>query len=185
MKKILLTILVSVLMLSVFAQNDKGEFMVTESGLEYQILESGNGEKPEIGDKVIVHYKGTLLDGTKFDSSYDRGTPFEFTVGVGQVIAGWDEGFLLLSKGAKATLKIKSELAYGARAIGSIPANSTLIFDIELINFEKKKEIIPFDFEEKKMIEHSSGLQYFVVEEGNGELASNGKSVSVHYSGYL
>ena len=185
MKQITAIIILVLISICLYSQSSKGEFMKTKSGLEYKILKEGNGEKPQKGDKVTVNYKGTLEDGTTFDSSYDRGTPFVFTVGVGQVIPGWDEGFLLLSKGAKATLKLKPELAYGNRAIGSIPANSTLIFEIELLSFEKKKEIKPYNFANKTMIEHKSGLKYYIIEEGKGNTPKKGKNVTVNYTGYL
>lgn len=108
----------------------------TESGLRYVIVEAGEGDNATAGDQVSVHYNGTLLDGTKFDSSYDRGQPFGFVLGQGRVIMGWDEGIALLNKGAKATLYIPSTLAYGERATGSIPANSILKFDVELVDIK-------------------------------------------------
>ena len=106
----------------------------TESGLRYVIEKIGNGQKPQPGEKVTVHYTGTLLDGTKFDSSLDRGEPFSFNVGQGMVIRGWDEGIPLLSIGGKGTLYIPSTLAYGSRGAGpTIKPNSNLKFDVELI----------------------------------------------------
>jgi len=108
----------------------------TESGIRYVITQEGEGDNAKSGDQVSVHYNGTLLDGTKFDSSYDRGSPFGFTLGQGRVIMGWDEGIALLNKGAKATLYIPSTLAYGERATGSIPANSILKFDVELVDIK-------------------------------------------------
>ena len=107
----------------------------TDSGLYYQITKEGNGVHPEKGTKVSVHYKGTLTDGTVFDSSYQRNEPIEFSVGVGQVIPGWDEGILLLSKGAAARLVIPSELAYGSQGAGGvIPPDATLVFEVELVD---------------------------------------------------
>jgi FKBP-type peptidyl-prolyl cis-trans isomerase len=110
----------------------------TESGLHYTVTKEGTGDStPKVGDSVTAHYKGTLLDGVKFDSSYDRGEPFVFQVGLGRVIKGWDEAFLAMKKGEKRTLIIPSDLGYGSRgAGGSIPANATLLFDVELIDFE-------------------------------------------------
>ncbi len=110
----------------------------TESGLHYTVTKKGTGDAtPKVGDSVTAHYKGTLLNGVKFDSSYDRGEPFVFQVGLGRVIKGWDEAFLAMKKGEKRTLIIPSELGYGSRgAGGSIPANATLLFDVELIDFE-------------------------------------------------
>jgi len=108
--------------------------MKTASGLEYTITEKGNGKKPQIGDKVVVHYTGKLTNDTVFDSSKKRGQPFSFKLGAGQVIKGWDEAFQLLQVGDKATIKFGPELGYGSQAMGSIPANSTLIFDVELLD---------------------------------------------------
>ncbi|MEX6625963.1 peptidylprolyl isomerase [Tenacibaculum salmonis] len=106
----------------------------TPSGLRYKILQNGDGKQATKGANVSVHYKGQLLDGTVFDSSYKRKQPIDFAVGVGQVIAGWDEGILLLKVGDKARFVIPSNLAYGkAGAGGVIPANATLIFDVELM----------------------------------------------------
>ena len=106
----------------------------TQSGLRYKILQSGDGNKATKGANVSVHYKGQLLDGTVFDSSYKRKQPLEFSVGIGQVIAGWDEGILLLKVGDKARFVIPSNLAYGESGAGGvIPPNATLIFDVELI----------------------------------------------------
>ena len=112
------------------------EMKKTNTGLYYKITKDGIGPFPSKGDKVSVHYKGTLLDGTVFDSSYQRNQPIEFDIGLGQVIAGWDEGIMLLNKGAGARFIIPSNLAYGSRGAGGIiPPNSTLIFEVELLNF--------------------------------------------------
>ena len=109
-------------------------FNETKSGLRYQIIQKGDGKKAEKGSKVSVHYKGQLLDGTVFDSSYKRKEPIDFTLGIGQVISGWDEGIQLLKEGDKARLVIPSDLAYGERGAGGvIPPNATLIFDVELM----------------------------------------------------
>ncbi|MGK0421811.1 MAG: FKBP-type peptidyl-prolyl cis-trans isomerase [Polaribacter sp.] len=106
----------------------------TASGLRYQILQKGTGKKATKGAGVSVHYKGQLLDGTVFDSSYKRKEPIDFNVGLGQVIAGWDEGILLLQVGDKARFVVPSNLAYGAAGAGGvIPPDATLIFDVELM----------------------------------------------------
>lgn len=108
-------------------------FEKTDSGLRYKILEAGTGAKPKQGDRVAVHYEGSLLDGTLFDSSVQRGQPIEFLLGEGQVIPGWDEGISLLSVGDKARLLIPSELAYGSRGAGGvIPPDAPLLFDVSL-----------------------------------------------------
>ncbi|WBX70528.1 peptidylprolyl isomerase [Tenacibaculum retecalamus] len=107
----------------------------TPSGLRYKILQNGEGKQATKGANVSVHYKGQLLDGTVFDSSYKRKQPIDFAIGMGQVIAGWDEGIQLLKVGDKARFVIPSNLAYGsAGAGGVIPPDATLIFDVELMN---------------------------------------------------
>lgn len=104
------------------------------SGLQVRDDVVGTGQEARKGDHVAVHYTGTLLDGSKFDSSRDRGQPFQFGLGAGQVIRGWDEGVAGMKVGGRRTLVIPPELGYGSRAVGGvIPANSTLKFDVELI----------------------------------------------------
>ncbi|MCF6346891.1 MAG: peptidylprolyl isomerase [Flavobacteriaceae bacterium] len=110
-------------------------FKKTDSGLRYQIIQEGNGKQAAKGDNVSVHYKGQLLDGTVFDSSYKRKQPIDFTVGIGQVISGWDEGLQLLKVGDKARFVIPSSLAYGSQGAGGvIPPDAPLIFDLELVD---------------------------------------------------
>ena len=114
--------------------------VTTDSGLEYQEIECGDGETAESGDTVVVHYTGTLADGTKFDSSVDRGEPFTFPLGAGQVIKGWDEGLVGMKVGGKRKLTIPPELGYGpAGSPPVIPPNATLIFDVELLDIQPKK----------------------------------------------
>ncbi|MCQ2311399.1 MAG: FKBP-type peptidyl-prolyl cis-trans isomerase [Paludibacteraceae bacterium] len=108
---------------------------VTESGLQYEVLTMGKGPKPTAMDRVKVHYHGTLIDGTVFDSSVDRGEPITF--GLNQVIPGWTEGVQLMPVGSKFRFYIPQELGYGSRETGSIPAYSTLIFEVELLDIEK------------------------------------------------
>jgi len=109
-------------------------FTTTSSGLQFKDLTPGNGASPKSGDNVKVHYTGWLLDGTKFDSSVDRGQPFVFPIGQGRVIKGWDEGVLTMKIGGKRVLIIPADLAYGEKgAGGSIPPNATLKFEVELI----------------------------------------------------
>lgn len=108
--------------------------VTTDSGLKYIELKEGNGATPKTGQTVVVHYTGTLEDGTKFDSSRDRNSPFQFKIGVGQVIKGWDEGVGTMKVGDRRQLIIPPELGYGARGAGGvIPPNATLIFDVELL----------------------------------------------------
>jgi len=108
--------------------------MLTPSGLEYTDSRIGEGESPRTGQTVSVHYTGRLTNGTKFDSSVDRGRPFEFKIGVGQVIKGWDEGVMSMKVGGKRTLTIPPDLGYGSRGAGGvIPPHATLVFDVELL----------------------------------------------------
>jgi len=110
-------------------------FDKTDSGLHYKVINKGSGVQAAAGKVVSVHYKGTLLDGKKFDSSYDRNEPIDFPLGNGHVIPGWDEGIALLQVGDKARFVIPPHLAYGeAGAGGVIPPNATLIFDVELMD---------------------------------------------------
>ncbi|MEM9743116.1 MAG: FKBP-type peptidyl-prolyl cis-trans isomerase [Pseudomonadota bacterium] len=112
----------------------KDGIQVTDSGLQYEVLEAGDGPKPGPTDTVTTHYEGRLIDGTVFDSSIERGQPAQFPLN--RVIPGWTEALQLMSTGAKYRLYIPSELAYGQRPQGSIPPNSTLIFDVELISID-------------------------------------------------
>ncbi|WP_373527820.1 FKBP-type peptidyl-prolyl cis-trans isomerase [Nostoc sp.] len=114
--------------------DDDNKVVTTSSGLKYEVLNEGTGAAPKTGQTVVVHYTGTLEDGTKFDSSRDRGQPFSFKLGVGQVIKGWDEGLSTMKVGDRRKLTIPPELGSGARgAGGTIPPNATLIFDVELL----------------------------------------------------
>ncbi len=112
-----------------------GEIIETDSGLKYEVIEEGTGVTPTTGNTVVVHYTGTLEDGTKFDSSKDRGVPFEFIIGKGQVIKGWDEGLSTMKVGGKRKLIIPASLGYGSQGAGGvIPPNATLMFDVELLD---------------------------------------------------
>jgi peptidylprolyl isomerase len=121
-----------------FAVQEAKKTVTTASGLKYVDVVVGKGASPAAGKQVKVHYTGTLENGKKFDSSVDRNEPFSFTIGVGQVIKGWDEGVMTMQVGGKRKLIIPSKLGYGARgAGGAIPPNATLLFDVELLDVAK------------------------------------------------
>lgn len=172
------------------------EAQKTASGIWYVLTEEGNDEKPNERSVVKAHYSGTLMDGTKFDSSYDRGEPLEF--GLGQVIKGWQEAIKLLGKGGKGTFYIPSELAYGTRGAGaSIPSNAVLKFDIELVDFQQKLTASELAEKEDKEIQAfladknidaqrtASGIWYVIEKTGTGGHPDLSSKVKTHYKGML
>lgn len=163
-----------------------GDTLSTKSGLKYIITKKGDGVRAKVGDKIEAHYTGKFTNGEVFDSSVDRGTPFKFNLGKGQVIKGWDEGFALLDVGDEATFIIPYELAYGAAGRPpSIPAKATLIFDVQLLDVVEPIVAVPYDVKGVKKVTTQSGLQYQVVREGSGPNPETGQIVVVHYTGYL
>jgi peptidylprolyl isomerase len=158
---------------------------VTESGLQVLDVAVGEGPAAERCDTVTVHYTGTLASGDQFDGSVERGEPLQFTLGSGEVIKGWDEGLAGMQVGGQRTLAIPPELAYGDSAKGDIPANSQLIFDVEMVGLSQRPQLpeAPADVEDYETT--GSGLQYTVLEAAEGEEAGVGDEVLVHYSGWL
>jgi uncharacterized protein (TIGR03067 family) len=149
---------------------DKG-VITTKSGLKYADMREGTGKEVKFGDRVVVHWTGWLKDGTKFDSSKDRGKPFEFPLGAGQVIKGWDEGVAGMKVGGQRKLIIPSELGYGTRGAGTvIPANAELTFEIELIEIkgQARAPVIPVN-EDKVDKEKAQGEWILVGREKDGK----------------
>lgn len=165
-----------------FGQKTNKEY-TTASGLKYTILKKGKGEKPLAGENVRVHYTGKFADGKVFDDSYQRGAPITFKLGKGQVIKGWDEGIALLNEGSKASFIIPPALGYGDRAMGTMPPNSTLYFDVELVEIVDAPE--PFDVKGKDTLSLENGLKYIKLNSTEGKPAEAFKTVSVHYTGFL
>lgn len=160
--------------------------VTTPSGLKYIITTQGTGGAPKSGDKIQAHYTGFFANGKIFDSSVERGQPFSFAPGKGQVIKGWDEAFSILNKGAKARLVIPFQLAYGeAGRPPQIPAKSTLIFDVELVDIIPGIAAKPYDISGKEKIKTPSGLEYVIVQKGTGKKVEGGKMIKLHYTGYF
>ena len=163
----------------------KDEEITTESGLKIKLIESGKGKNVAKGDKVKVHYTGTLVDDRTFDSSRERDQPFEFVVGMKQVIAGWDEALPYLKVGDRATLTIPPTLGYGDTPMPKIPTGSYLIFDIEVLDVFKDFAPKQFVVKEKNNVTTETNLVYNIFEPGKGAKAERGKTVEVHYTGFL
>jgi FKBP-type peptidyl-prolyl cis-trans isomerase len=172
-------------LMSSIAIGGTGMEVTTDSGLKYIDEKLGEGDFPQKGDILVVHYTGTLEDGTVFDSSIKRNQPIEFPVGKGRVIKGWDEGLLSMKVGGKRKLIIPSELGYGARGAGGvIPPNATLFFDVELL--EIKPVFVDMDFSlPGKEVNYDSGLKTIIHKEGSGNMPKVGDNIIVHYKGLL
>ncbi|MHB1276820.1 MAG: FKBP-type peptidyl-prolyl cis-trans isomerase [Bacteroidia bacterium] len=164
----------------------QGDTTTTASGLKIVFTKKGDGKQAVAGNVVKVHYVGKLTNGTEFDNSVKRGDPIEFPLGQGRVIKGWDEGIAMMKVGDKATLVIPPNLGYGAQDMGTIPPNSTLIFDVELVDVREIPKPVPFNVEGKEIKKTPSGLQYVVVEESkDGEQAYANMIAEVDYTLYL
>jgi len=149
-------------------------------------LAPGSGDLARPGDVVDVHYRGTLADGTQFDSSHSRGQPIQFILGQGMVIAGWDEGVAMMRKGGKARLIIPPQLAYGSRGAGGvIPPNATLNFEVELVEIRPGPAVAPQTVAEGDYTTTASGLRSYDLQVGAGAEAVAGRTVLVHYTGWL
>jgi peptidylprolyl isomerase len=160
-----------------------------EAEIEYIEIEEGEGEAPEEGSIVSVHYVGTLEDGTEFDNSYERGQPIQFALGQGMVIPGWDQGIAMMKEGGQARLIIPPALAYGEQGAGGvIPPNATLTFEVELVDVSPAPPPPPeepTDVAEDDYTVTEEGVQYYDIEEGDGATPEAGQPVTVHYTGWL
>jgi peptidylprolyl isomerase len=158
----------------------------TAQTVDTKILKEGTGEPVKKRQLVQVHYAGWLTNGTKFDNSRDRGQPLEFVLGVGQVIKGWDIGIEGMKLGEIRSLKIPSTLAYGNNAVGPIPANSDLLFEVELISAQKSLEpdtlLKPTALKWKNL---RPGIEIFDEKEGSGKELHTGMELTFHYTGWL
>jgi len=147
--------------------------LTTESGITYEILKAGAGPVPQQGQVVSLHYTGMLLDGKKFDSSYDREQPFNVIVGVRNVIKGLDEILLTMNEGSRWLLTIPPKLAYKDKEHENIPPNSTLKFDVEIL------DVIDEEYETE------SGIRYTIIQKGSGPVPKMGQTCAMHYNVWL
>ena len=161
-------------LLAQIPEYDPADVQETASGLQYVIYEEGSGDTPLAGDTVVAHYTGYLANGTKFDSSVDRGQTFEFPLGQQRVIAGWDEGFGLMNPGTKALLIIPPGLGYGVAGAGAdIPPNATLYFDVELVDIRGARRITPVAEEDYTVTD--AGLKLYDITVGDGDEVTDGR----------
>jgi FKBP-type peptidyl-prolyl cis-trans isomerase len=159
-------------------------FKKTESGLKYKIIKAGQGEYPKSGDRIWVHYYAKFDNDSIYDSTAKKG-PVDAYLGRGQLIKGWEEGLRLIKPKGSIILIVPPELAYGDKKHGKIPANSTLIFEIALLQVDKGKQIEPFSIKDKKIKKGKKNIKYYVVEEGDGDYANFGDNVYINFTGYL
>lgn len=160
--------------------------VTTDSGLRYEDLTVGEGEPAAKDQLVSINYTGYLQDGTRFDSSKERGEPIKFQLGASQVIPGWDEGCSGMMVGGKRLLAIPPDLAFGADgAPPVIPPNATLLFEVEMLGVEPAPVVPDKPAEVTAYTTTASGLQYAIVQPGDGGLAEAEDAVSVHYTGWL
>ena len=166
-------------LLALLPNYDESKIVTTASGLQYIVYQEGSGDLAITGDTIQAHYTGYLSDGTKFDSSVDRGQTFDFPLGMAQVIPGWDEGFALLTPGSKALFIIPSALGYGPGGSGQIPPNATLYFDVELVGItlaERPTEVAEGDYSVTE-----SGLKYYDLVAGDGATPQKSELAVIEY----
>ncbi|HEY85114.1 MAG TPA: FKBP-type peptidyl-prolyl cis-trans isomerase [Chloroflexi bacterium] len=158
----------------------------TDSGLQYMIVEEGDGPAPEEGEVVKVHFIARLADSTEFDNSYTQDKPMAFPLGQEMIIPGWDEGIALLKKGDKAKLVIPPELAFGSTGAGGvIPPDATLYFEVELVDILPGAPKAPAEVADADYESAENDLEFYDFEEGSGDTPESGQLVTVHYTGWL
>lgn len=161
------------------------QFNKTKTGLYIKIVKSGKGVKPDIGDLVLVNFTGKYRNNTEFDTRPLKGEPLEFNVGTGQVILGWDEALRLMTEGTTAWLVVPPDLGYGNHKNGTIPANTTLYFEIELLKVVPQIPIEPYKVDNNSFITTSTGIRYCFVEKTSSTQPDSTSIVTIHYTGYL
>ena len=164
------------------SDDERSDQGTTESGIVYTVITATEGEKADSGATVTMHYRGTLTDSTEFDNSYKRPEPFSFVLGKGQVIKGWDEIVSMMRLGEKWSVSIPPEMAYGAQDRGPIPANSTLIFEMELLSIAAPQK--PADVSGIEAQTMESGVKYYILQEGTGEKSQMGDMIEFSYTGF-
>ena len=157
----------------------------TESGLKYLIIKPGEGESPKRGDIVIIHYKAMLEDETVFENSRNKRTPVSFRIGNEQFIEGLQEGIMLMNKGAVGRFVIPPELAYGENRVGVVEPNSTLIYEVELLDIKPGIEIVTPEKKEIEKVKTDSGLEYSIISQGKGSRAFDGMFIAAEYTGFF
>lgn len=155
------------------------EATTTESGMQYIVVTAGEGESPQAGDMVNMHYSASLPDGTMIADLYSAGQPSAAILGREQLLPGWEEGVLLMKPGGKMQMLLPPELAFGEQGYGMIPANSQLIIEVELISVEPTPA--PMEFDENDLVTTDSGLQYYEIETGEGIELVEGSTVTTNY----
>jgi FKBP-type peptidyl-prolyl cis-trans isomerase len=178
--------------LQAYFKANKINAIKSPEGIYYVITKASTGDKAHSGDNITANYTGKFLDGKKFDSNIDSAfhhvQPFSFPLGQGRVIKGWDIAFSILKKGEKATIYVPSSLGYGDRGQGSIPAFSTLVFDVELVDFKGQEDAFSKYFKDNNItdaVKSKEGIYYKIIKQGTGETPKPGQQVTASYTGML
>ena len=183
-KKAVAVMFTALFFVSSYSQNDTG-FVSLNDGVKYRIIEKGRGISPQKGDVVIVHYKAIANDSILFEDTYKKEFSLEFTLGIGQVIQGWELAFPYFHQGDKVQLLISSEYGYGNIESGKIPANANLFFELYILQVIRGNMIKPYDASNLDTLSLENGLKYFVLEKGNDNKMQKGSIITLDYTGFL